>query len=694
MANGISDKSRHFSLLALNELGKITQKYASVPKIETLTEEQISWLNERMRSFHESVVKINYNRFTFLSQSKYVRNLLAHSTGADSSEKIAGAWQSFFNFSGHAKAELEANIKRSYSDRKEIRKFEKFGSSKFGDELERKQLSQALADKLDSSLEDSEKLDFAETQSSKEVQKFLEPENTLQKSLLDFAQNHNELNQQIRSEILDTLQNAYYETEITNPDNPFYAENLFVHKANQLSDADLLKKLAEHKKNLCATQTGKDNSANFDFYQKQYEEILRKAKNGKNNGHTELDSASQKQETPNRVRGDLSVERSRNHEFEILSRNLKADLQKSLTERYTAWQLEEIDKKRRAYLEELYKKIEQFKKLEELLNPFIKKFGRLWDLSAGSFDDYGFEILKDFADLLENDESLKELVDLIGRQEAEKEIFEKELREKTEIKTEYHPKPAYRGQISGLRLSGEISSALPTELAMSKNPATKLYFSQKFAEKKLLSYAYINRQKSYRTETVTEEIEVAKKETEQKGPVIICVDTSGSMHGTPERVAKTITFALAKKCLEEERKCFLISFSTNIEVQDLSDFKASNGLEALVSFLRKSFNGGGTDASPALEKSLELMQTNVWKNADVLAVTDGEMGGFSNKLISNVNSQKEKKSKFYLLEVGYSGNPEVIKVFDEHWQYDTNARDSMRHLVRQMHKIGEENGSK
>ena len=327
--------------------------------------------------------------------------------------------------------------------------------------------------------------------------------------------------------------------------------------------------------------------------------------------------------------------------------------------------------------------------MEELLNPFIKKFGRLWDLSAGSFDDYGFEILKDFADLLENDESLKELADLIGRQEAEKEIFEKELREKTEIKTEYHPKPAYRGQISGLRLSGEISSALPTELAMSKNPATKLYFSQKFAEKKLLSYAYTNRQKSYRTETTTEEIEVAKKETEQKGPVIICVDTSGSMHGTPERVAKTITFALAKKCLDEERKCFLISFSTSIEVQDLSDFKASNGLEALVSFLRKSFNGG-TDASPALEKSLELMQTNEWKNADVLAVTDGEMGGFSNKLISDVNSQKEKKSKFYLLEVGYSGNPEVIKVFDEHWQYDTNARDSMRHLVRQMHKIGEE----
>ena len=55
----------------------------------------------------------------------------------------------------------------------------------------------------------------------------------------------------------------------------------------------------------------------------------------------------------------------------------------------------------------------------------------------------------------------------------------KELREKTEFKTEYHPKNAYRGQISGLRLSGDISSAIPSELAMLKNPATKLYFYKK-----------------------------------------------------------------------------------------------------------------------------------------------------------------------------------------------------------------------
>lgn len=610
MKKHISDKSRRFSLLALGKLEK----------------------NDRMRSFHESVVK------------------------------------------------------KSYSENKKIRKFEKFGSSKFGDEIERKALTQSLADALDATLPDSEKLPFASNSQSTEVSKFLQTQNQTQKDLLDFAKNHSQLNEQIQTEILDTLQNSYEETEITNPENPFYNENIFVQKTQRLSNEELLKNLESHKTELGKTLTGKDNSANFDFYKNEYDEILRQNQDDKKqvqdnkDSHAELDSPSQKDKKSKKSKEEL------NHEFEILSRNLKSDLQKSLTERYMAWQLEEIDKKRRAYLEELYKKIEQFKKLEELLNPFIKDFGRLWDLSKGNFDDYGFEILKDFSDLLENDTSLKELADLIGRQEAEKERYEKELRDKVEIKTEFHPKSAYRGQISGLRLSGEISSALPTELAMSQNPVTKLYFAQKFAEKKLLSYSYTNQQKSIREEHKQEETEKAVKETEQKGPVIICVDTSGSMHGTPERVAKTITFALAKKCLDEDRKCFLISFSTEIEIQDLSEFEKSNGLEELVKFLRKSFNGG-TDASPALEKSLELMQTNEWKNAEVLAVTDGEMGGFSDKLISDVNAQKEKKSKFYLLEVGYSGNPEVIKVFDEHWQYDTNARNAMRHLVRKIHEI-------
>ena len=676
MAKGISDKSRHYTFVALDDLKEILDENPKLPQISEMSRKDIRSLKDQVRSFFESVKNIGYKGFSFLKDCKDVRNFVAHTTGDVKDEDIFEYFKTFFSFADKAKAELEQNAQRSYSERKEIRKIEKFGSTEFGNELERKHLAQSIADECDTSLKDDEKIEFSELQSHQEAKKFLQPENQEQKELLDFAKNHAELNQQIQEEILKTLQTAYDETEITNPKNPFYDENLFLHKINQLSDEELLSTLAEQKKELNKTKTGKNSSADFGFYAKQYEKLTEPEEK-------EPEKKKNKESKPKKIDP---------HELEILSRNLKKDLQESLQERYTAWQLEEIDKKRKAYLEELYKKIAQFRKLEELLSPFLKNFGRLWDLSSAGFNDYGFEILSDFADLLENDKSLQELADLIGRQNVETERYEKELREKVEIKTEFHPKPAYRGQISGLRLSGEISSSLPSELAMSKNEATKLYFAKKFAENKLLSYAYINRQKFYREEYGTEEVEVPVKEKEQKGPVIICVDTSGSMNGTPERVAKTITFALAKKCLEEERKCYLISFSTGIEVQDLSEFEKGNGLLELAKFLRKSFNGG-TDAEPALQHSLTLLQKNDWKNADVLVVSDMIMGNLSESVKTNIRSQQAKETKFYSLLVGNSGNKNVIEVFDENWSYNINSRDAMHHLVRQTYKLNEINNN-
>ncbi|MBR1614821.1 MAG: VWA domain-containing protein, partial [Treponema sp.] len=98
------------------------------------------------------------------------------------------------------------------------------------------------------------------------------------------------------------------------------------------------------------------------------------------------------------------------------------------------------------------------------------------------------------------------------------------------------------------------------------------------------------------------------------------MDTSGSMHGTPENIAKTVTFALSKIAIEEERKCYLVSFSTEIETLDMSDFKSGDALTRIVQFLHMSFNGG-TDASPALRHAVQMLQKDGYKNADVLMIS-------------------------------------------------------------------------
>lgn len=652
MAHGrVSDKSRRFSFLALQELGRISGRHPVLPDPAALGEEQVAWLSERMRSFHESVVQTGWRRFSFLPESKAVRNSLAHSTADCTQEELAALWSRFYGLMDRARQELEANVARFHSQDKVVRQFEKFGSSQCGSELERKALSQSLQDALDLSLPAHQKFSFPDSASAREVQKFLEPATEEEGSLLDFVKSHGRLCQQIQGEMLSCLDMAYRDTELSGAGCPFSGEAALVRSLASVDSKSLLEGIDGIRESLSRTETGGENTCSFDFFQRQ------------------LQSMEQG--------GDQ-------HQLDILARNLKRELAKSLEERYLAWQLAEIDRRRREYLAELYQKIRQFKRLEEALSPLTREFGRLWDMASGKLDDYGFELLRDFADLLERDQSLQELAELLGRQAAETARYERELRDKIELRIEYRPKPAYRGQISGLQLGGEISAALPSELALYSNPRTQLYFAQKFAEKKLLSYAYVQRRGYSRTECNKEEVEVAIEE--KKGPVVICVDTSGSMQGVPERVAKTITFALAKKCLEEERGCYLISFSTGIDVQDMSLFKRKDGLKELVKFLRKSFNGG-TDVAPALRHGLELMGSNDWKRADLLLVSDFVMDGLSQPLVDAIKEQQGNGTCFFSLVIGESGNTETISYFDENWCYDPSARGSMAHLVRQLGKL-------
>lgn len=494
----ISDKSRISSFLALECLKEIEKRFPSSKKdVQKFSEDDIYYVKDKILKFHQNIEDTRYKGFSFFWESNRIRNAFAHDRGNLRQEEIQNLINQFFSLLPKAKSELEQSIGRSYSTNENLRRFEKFGNEeKYGNALERKQLTQSLEDAMSLVLLDSdesisqfdkfsqssespqldEKVLPPNTFGAKEVHKFLQTKNDYQESLLNFAKNHDKLSEQIQEEVLQNTISALDETDLQNDVNPFFDENNFIQKLKNLSSEKLLSSLQQIQQQLQATKTSKENSCNFDFYENEFEEIL-----------------LQKSQTENSKRKIINLKKDEdaNERQEILSRNLKQDLEKSLLERYTAWQIAEIDKRRKKYLEELYKKIEQFKKLEDRLSPIIKEFGCLWDLSEGDFNDVGFEILKEFQDLLENDEALQELADIVGRQAEEKESYEKELREKTELKTEYHPRPAYRGQISGFRLSGEITSSLPSELALLNNPATKIYFAKKFAEKKLLSYDYI-----------------------------------------------------------------------------------------------------------------------------------------------------------------------------------------------------------
>ena len=486
----------------------------------------------------------------------------------------------------------------------------------------------------------------------------------------DYIQSHEGVSENIQTDILDWLQQT---NETLEKEDPFFEEALFVAQQKKLSAVDVAKDLLREQSNIEAhyrqlpsisdSQRGKIAPSNLDFKFYSAEFAKQQKKAGKNTSSVQWKSMEQ---------------------LEVLRRNFIGDMERNLVDRKHKWEQERIDEMRRKFLEDLYKRIQNFMRLEKVLSPFINDLGRLWDLSAGVFETSGFEILERFAKILEQDQSLQELAEILGKQNRAQSVFEKELRDKVVVKSEWHPQHAYRGEIKGICYSNDISTVLPSELALMKNPATKKLFQLRFAQKQLMSFDFQRKVQRTREETIQEEVSIEKKEP--KGPIIICVDTSGSMHGTPENIAKTVTFALSKIAIEEERKCYLISFSTGIETLELSDFKKGDGIERLVRFLQMSFNGG-TDASPALRHAVEMLQKDGYKNADVLMISDFVMGELPNDLVASIKAEKEKNTDFYSLVIGTSGNQGTIGCFNHNWLYDTTDAHASRRLVEQLHSI-------
>ena len=104
----------------------------------------------------------------------------------------------------------------------------------------------------------------------------------------------------------------------------------------------------------------------------------------------------------------------------------------------------------------------------------------------------------------------------------------------------------------------------------------------------------------------------------EKGPIVVSLDTSGSMTGKPMQLAKCLLLQLLKMAKKQKRKCFLITFSVRANFLDLSRYGAWKQLKK---FLDNHFSGG-TDGEQMLRTALNMLQTANFSMADVLIISD------------------------------------------------------------------------
>ena len=194
----------------------------------------------------------------------------------------------------------------------------------------------------------------------------------------------------------------------------------------------------------------------------------------------------------------------------------------------------------------------------------------------------------------------------------------------------------------GLTRSDDISRLLPSEAATLARgmtvPMSKLIFYAKLAEKSLQTY-----ERDGWGEFPTQ-IDIDRREirpTADRGPILLCVDTSGSMRGPRELVAKALTLECMRAAKIQERGCYVYAFAGPKEVKELELGMDPDSIERLLSFLEATFNGGSNFSSP-IEACLKKLSQAQWANSDILIVSDGELRQPKHEIMRSLSGSKEK----------------------------------------------------
>jgi len=312
--------------------------------------------------------------------------------------------------------------------------------------------------------------------------------------------------------------------------------------------------------------------------------------------------------------------------------------------------------------------------------------GRGWDLTAGVLRHAGWRDLSALRALMERLPQLREVVRALGRLRASdagapvsEVVFGPVRRLEEELRAV--PMPHVPHEVRGVERSGEVARMLPAEAALLGHPKLRLLWHARRIERALVTY----RVEGVAHERVTVERETAQSNTvtrprPERGPILAVVDTSGSMHGLPEQVAKAIVLEALRTAHAERRCCFLYLYSGPGQVLEHELSVSAEGVGQLLGFLALSF-GGGNDETAVLTRVTSRLKQNRWERADVVFVSDGEWPPPGEALLAEVARAKDVGTRFHGVLIGNRGRTGLHAICDPVHEFG-DSRPARRGIAR------------
>lgn len=224
---------------------------------------------------------------------------------------------------------------------------------------------------------------------------------------------------------------------------------------------------------------------------------------------------------------------------------------------------------------------------------------------------------------------------------------------------------ASKSDIAGITVGDDLSSLLPSEIALLAGRETEDVFFRNFVGKRLQVFASASAGRD--------------SVRRQDGPVVICLDRSGSMEGRPSEIARALTMAVTIIAKRQHRQVIIILYG-NDEMDSFVVKSLRKQRDALTRFLSYGCGGGNNEDELFSMVFRELLPRDKdFSGGDVLCVSDFLWPPVSEEVMDLIRINKAKGMKFYGLAVSREAAG-ASSIIDSMWLWDEK-----RHLCFELY---------
>lgn len=286
------------------------------------------------------------------------------------------------------------------------------------------------------------------------------------------------------------------------------------------------------------------------------------------------------------------------------------------------------------------------------------EFEQAWTLLGGVWNVVEFERIRHIVRVQYNYPQILEVAKVLGR------IADDEGPARVPLgmgnrQSVAHSTPS---DIEGVGVGNDLSALLPLEIAQMADSELDGLFAYKFATRRLQTF-------SYKSQIMHPSHKLRLHRARQKGPMVVCLDTSASMQGVPTEVSHSLVVKLLQLAIKQDRDLLLIPFAVHAKPFDVRKNRTK-----LLDFFRQPAEGD-TDAVAMLQLTFQtLCSRPEYGGADVLLVSDFQIPMPPVDLLRELTMLREQGTKFFGLQIGETRDSAWPKYFDRIWHLPYESR--------------------